>query len=144
MIVMRIYSPSNIVQFEFAGTIQSATEIISNWGAEGTALAKTSIYLDFVFLVLYCVAFSLACRVASEFSKNPLLIKTGVMLSWIVWAAGISDAVENMGMLLTLDEINQSTISVSWYFAAIKFSILAIVLLFILASSLTGLIKKMV
>ena len=144
MIVMRIFSPPNIVQFEFAGTIQSAIEIISNWGAEGIALAKTSIYLDFVFLVLYCAAISLGCRVASDYSKIPFLIKTGVVLSWIVWVSGICDAIENMGMLKTIDEINQTTISISWYFAAVKFSILAVALLFILISYFTGLVKKFI
>jgi hypothetical protein len=144
MIVMRIYSPPNIVQFEFAGTSAMAHEIISEWGEDGIALASISIYLDFIFLVLYGSSFFLACRIASDFSKNRQLIHAGLILSWASWFAALCDAVENIAMLSTLAEISQTTLSISWYFAAVKFGVLAILLVFILTSSIIGLLKKTV
>jgi hypothetical protein len=143
MIVMRLFSPTNIVEFEFAGTVQKATEIIDVWGDKGVELARTSTYLDFIFLLLYSASISLGCKVASTYSKNQLLIKIGITLSWIVWLAGMSDVIENISMLNTLNEINQATISLAYYFAAIKFSMVAVGLLFIISSSLIGLAKRL-
>ncbi len=140
--LMRPYTPKNIVQFEFAKTIPAAKNIILNWGAEGIALAKTSIYLDFIFIVLYCTAIMLGCRVASLFAGKAALIKIGFILSWLIWAAGLCDVIENLAMLKTLGEISQQTISIAFYFAAVKFSLVMIGLLFILTSSIIGLISS--
>jgi hypothetical protein len=139
---MRPYTPKNIVQFEFAKTIEGANNIISNWGSEGVELSKTSIYLDFIFIVLYCTAIMLGCKVASDYSGKAILIKIGFTLSWLIWLAGLCDIVENFAMLETLKEINQSTISIAFYSAAIKFGIVAMTLLFILTSAFTRLINK--
>jgi hypothetical protein len=141
-IVMRLFSPANIVEFEFAGSVQKATEIIELWGDKGVSLAKTSTYLDFVFLIVYSAAISLGCLVASSFSKLQILIKTAKPLSRIVWVAGICDAIENMAMLKTLQEINQTSISIAYYFAAIKFTIVFIGLLFILISYIARIFTK--
>jgi hypothetical protein len=142
MVVMHTYSPKNIIQFELAGTIQTATEIISNWKADGVALAKTSTYLDFIFLVLYCGTISLGCKVASNFSRRKTLQKIGLPLSRIVWLAGICDAIENIAMLRTLQEINQLTISIAWCFATVKFIILVAALLFVITSTTAGLFRN--
>src|SRR5688572_15041526 len=139
---MRAYTPKNIVQFEFAKTVSTANEIISNWGTEGIALAKTSIYLDFVFIALYCSAIMLGSRVAALFSRKTMLIKIGLVLSYLIWVAGLCDVVENFAMLKTLEGVNQQTLSVAFYFAAIKFSIVLMALLLILTSTVIGFIVK--
>lgn len=138
---VRPYTPKNIVQFEFAKTITSANEIISNWGTEGIALAKTSIYLDFVFIVLYCTAIMLGCRVASLFSGKAALLKVGFVLSCLICVAGLCDVIENFAMLKTLEKVNQHTLSIAFYFAAIKFCVVLIALLFILTSTTVGFIN---
>lgn len=138
---MRPYTPKNIIQFELAKTIPVASEIISNWGAEGVALAKTSIYLDFMFIVLYCSAIMLGCKVCSLFSRKIALVKVGFILSWLIWVAGLCDAIENFAMLKTLEEVNQQTISMAFYLATIKFSIVLTGLLFIVTATLVGFLK---
>jgi len=143
IIFMRPYTPKNIVQFEFAKTVENATTIITEWGVNGVELAKTSIYLDLVFIILYCSSIMLGCRVSSQFSKKEFLIKIGIFFSFLIWIAGVCDVIENVAMLKTLTEINQLPISVSFYFAAIKFSIVLITLAFVIASSLTGLFNRL-
>jgi hypothetical protein len=140
--LMRVYTPKNIVQFEFAKTVPTVNEIITTWGLEGIALAKTSIYLDFIFIVLYCSAIMLGCKVASTYSGKTILIKIGVGLSWLIWFAGLCDAIENFAMLKTLEVVNQPTISIAFYFAAIKFAIVVMALLFTIISALAGLINR--
>lgn len=142
IIFMRPYTPANIVQFEFAKTIETATSIITVWGAEGAAKATTSIYLDFVFIVLYCSAIMLGCKVTAQFSKRELLIKIGSALALFIWVAGLCDVIENIAMLKTLESISQTTTSIAFYFAAIKFSIVGVSLIFIMIASITGLIKR--
>lgn len=139
---MHPYTPKNIVQFELAEIVPVANDIISHWGIEGQALAKTSIYLDFVFIVLYCTAIMLGCKVASVFSGKTVLIKIGLVLAWLIWVAALCDVIENLAMLKTLEEVNQLTISIAFYFAAIKFSIVLMALLFILTSVSFGMINS--
>jgi len=141
-IVMRLFSPNNIVQFEMAGTTSIATDIITNWGPDGVAIAKTSTYLDFIYILLYCAAIALGCRVAANYSKNEKFIKVGVALSLLTLLAGLCDVIENIAMLKSLNEIDQTAVSIAYYFAATKFTILFIALLFILIAFTTGALRR--
>lgn len=141
-IVMRLFSPNNIVQFEMAGTTSIATEIITNWGPDGVAMAKTSTYLDFIYLLLYSAAIALGCRAAASYSKNDIFIKVGPALALLTLIAGLCDVIENIAMLKSLNEIDQTVVSVAYYFAATKFTILFIALLFILIAFATGALRR--
>ncbi len=142
IVFTRPYTPKNIVQFELAKTIPASNEIISAWGATGVALATSSIYLDFIFIVLYCIAIMLGCSVSSQFSGKAMFAKIGFALSILIWAAGLFDLIENFAMLKTLTEVNQQTVSIAFYFAALKFSIVLIALLFIITSTFIGLVTS--
>lgn len=138
--IMRLFSPNNIVQFEMAKTTSVASDIISKWGPAGVAIAKTSTYLDFIYILLYSAAIALGCSVAAGYSKNKIFIKVGIALSLLTLVAGTCDVIENIAMLRTLNEIDHVTVSVAYYFAATKFAILFIALLFIIVAFLVGLI----
>lgn len=140
--IMRPFTPSNIVAFELAGSVEKAQEIISNWSSAQIEDVKTGIYLDFIFIFAYCSAFMFACRAAANYSRIQLLIKTGKQLAWIVWLAGLSDATENIALLQTLDELSQASVSIAFYFAAIKFSILLVALIVVLISLVAGVFTK--
>lgn len=140
--IMRPFTPTNIVAFELAGSAETAQSIISNWGAELTEKVKIGIYLDFGFILVYCSAFMFASRAATHYSGIQFFIKTGQQLVWIVWIAGICDATENIAMLTTLIEISQTSVSIAFYFATAKFSILLVVLIFVLISLTTGIFTK--
>jgi hypothetical protein len=141
MILMRPFTPSNIVQFELAKSVDSAQQIIGEWGEEGIEKARLSIYLDFVFIFLYAWAISLGCKVSAAFSSNQNLISAGGFFSRVIWFAGSCDIIENTAMLLTLSEINELTASMAFYFAIFKFSIVVLALILIFISLGVGLFK---
>lgn len=140
--VMRPFTPTNIVAFELAGSIETAQAIISNWSLEQIAKVKTSIYLDFGFILAYCSAFMFACRAAANYSGVQFFTQTGRQLAWIVWLAGLFDAIENIAMLRTLSVITQLSVSIAFYFAAFKFAILLVALIFVLIALATGIFTK--
>ena len=140
--IMRPFTPPNIVAFELAGSVASAQEIISDWGPDQIDKVKTGIYFDFGFILAYCSAFMFACRAASNFSGVQFFIKTGQQLAWIVWIAGLCDAIENIALLKTLNEVTQTSTSIAFYFATIKFGILLIALIFVLISLVAGIFTK--
>jgi hypothetical protein len=140
--IMRPCTPPNIVAFELAGSSQIAQNIISGWNSEQIDNVKTSIYLDFAFILAYCSAFMFACKASANYAGVQLFTKTGQQLAWIVWLAGVCDAIENIAMLRTLSEISQTSVSIAFYTATIKFAILLIALIFVLISLVTGIFTK--
>jgi hypothetical protein len=140
--IMRPFTPPNIVAFELAGSVETVQVIISTWSPEQLTKVKAGIYLDFGFILVYCSAFLFACRAASNYSGVQFFIKTSQQLGWIVWLAGLCDAIENLAMLRTLSEISQTSVSIAFYFATIKFGILLIALIFVLISLVTGFFTK--
>lgn len=140
--IMRPFTPPNIVAFELAGNTATAQDIVSTWGPEQLDSVKTSIYLDFGFILAYCSAFMFACRAAANYSGVQFFINTTQQLAWIVWLAGLCDAIENIAMLRTLSEISQTSVSLAFYAATIKFGILLIALIFVLICLVTGMFTK--
>lgn len=140
--IMRPFTPPNIVAFELAGSVATAQDIISNWSQEQIDKVKTGIFLDFGFILAYCSAFMFACRAASHFSGVQFFIKIGQQLALIVWIAGLCDAIENVALLKTLTEATQSSVSIAFYFATIKFGILLITLIFVMISLVAGIFTK--
>jgi hypothetical protein len=138
---MRPFTPANIVQFELAKTVDSAQQIMVDWGEDGISKARFSIYLDFVFIFLYAWAISLGCKVSATFSANQNLVTAGGFFSRVIWFAGSCDIIENVAMLLTLSEINELTVSMAFYFAIFKFSIVVLALMLIVFSAGVGLFK---
>lgn len=141
-IMMRLFSPSNIVQFELAGTTSVASAIITNWGPEGVAMARTSTYFDFIYIIFYSAAIALGCTVAARYSKNEIMAKLGVAFAILTLIAGGCDVIENIAMLQSLQEVTQTTVSVAYYFATVKFTILITALLFVLTAFAIGALRK--
>jgi hypothetical protein len=136
---------SEIVQFEVAKTITRAQAIIQEWkntgkyerGVESTTLA-------YFFMVLYTAFIGLGCRCISIATGNEILIKGGKGFTWLISLATISDVVENLAMSRTLrGEITQVNVTLAYNLARIKFSIVLVCLLFILACSIYWLIGKL-
>lgn len=141
-IIMKLFSPTNIVQFEVAKTISIASAIIKDWKPAGVAMARTSTYLDFIYIIFYSAAIALGCRVSARYSKNEVLEKLGVVFATLALIAGGCDVIENIAMLKSLQEVTQTTVSAAYYFAIAKFTILFTALLFILIAFATGALRK--
>lgn len=141
LLFMRPYTPENIVAFELAYSTETASGIIQEWGETGLKSVRISIYLDFIFLILYAWSIGLGCRISADFSGLPLFIQPAVFFNRAVWFAGTCDFIENTFMLFTLSHMNEFSVSMAYYFAIIKFLILAIALMFVLFATAVGLFR---
>lgn len=140
-LIMRSFTPHNIVAFELAGSVDAAHAIISNWSTEQISNVKIGIYLDFVFIIAYCSAFMYASRAAASFSRIEFFIKTAQQGAWIIWVAGVCDAIENISLLTTLREVTERSVSIAFYTATVKFSILLVTLAFVLIALTAGVFR---
>ncbi len=93
-----------VVSYELAWTPDRADAIRQSWAdANQLDLARKQIHWDFGFLVLYPLAFSLACSLLARSPKSfggPI----GFVIAWSVLAALPLDATENLFMLRMLDQ----------------------------------------
>lgn len=143
--VMRPSTPSNIVAFELARTTTVAEKIIHDWKTESfekIAKVKRSIYLDFGFILAYCSAFMFAGIAAANFSEVASFKIIGMRLGIIIWLAGLFDCIENIALLKTLTEVSQTTVSVAFLFALLKFCLLLLTFIFILTFTVVGVLRK--
>lgn len=140
--IMRPFTPPNIIAFELAGTVDAAQAIISNWSAEQISNVRTGIYLDFIFIFAYCSAFMYASRAAAAFSGIDFFTKVAHQSTWVIWVAGMCDAIENICLLNTLNEITGRSVSIAYYSATVKFSILLVTLVFVFMCVIIGLFRK--
>lgn len=122
-----------IVQFETAKTAAKASSIIDAWMTEGKLdKAQLSIWLDYVFIVLYVVGLIVAVLFLSEATRHPLLIRSGRFFRWLAPAAGICDILENIFMTQTLNgNVSELNVMLTYDMAVTKFSLLIVTLLFI-------------
>jgi len=141
--IMRFYTPGNIVQFELAHSVDVADKIIQDWGAAGIEQARLSIYMDFVFLILYSWAIGLGCKQVAKYSEIELFMRASVFFMKATWFAGCCDLIENLAMLFTLNHTNEMTVSAAYYFALLKFILLITSLLFIVFVFAIGIFQRM-
>lgn len=130
----------DILDVEFMGTSAEAAEQVARLGPLGVDAARTSIYLDFPFLVLYALALSAACCVvAMRAAERGLtdLEAIGSGVAWLAPAAAICDALENVAILQVLGgRIEQPWPAIAYGFAAVKFALLAMVVVYLIVGGL--------
>jgi hypothetical protein len=149
MIWVRSYlsplSSDELVQFEIAKTTQKAQAIIQEWKNTGKyELGVKSTYLAFVFIVLYTLAIALGCRFISACTGNEIMTKGGRGFAWLIVCAAICDLIENIALTETIrGPVSQWNVTVAYDLARVKFSIVIVCLLFILACALFWLIGKL-
>jgi hypothetical protein len=84
-----------IIPFELAGPLGSA-DILRRWGAEGRRAARSSLLLDFPYLVAYT---TLGVRVTRRAQEAGPLPRLGPAVCAVQVAAGACDAIENAALL---------------------------------------------
>ncbi|HXB91748.1 MAG TPA: hypothetical protein VNU72_05645 [Puia sp.] len=138
-------SSDEIVQFEIAKTVNKAKAIIDNWKITGKyAQGVKSTYFAYVFMVLYTVAIALGCRFISACTGNEILIKGGKGFAWLIILATGCDIVENFVLSQTLHgHYSQWNVTVAYNLARVKFSIVIVCILFMLACALYWAIGKL-
>lgn len=149
MIWMRNYlsplSSGEIVQFEIAKTVDRANSIILDWKNTGKyEPGVKSTYLSYFFIALYTLAIALGCRFISACTGNDILVKGGRGFSWLIGIATICDVIENIAMSKTLHgEVSKWSVTIVYNLARVKFSIVIVCVLFMLACALYWLIGQL-
>lgn len=149
MIWIRSYlsplSSGEIVQFEIAKTVNKANAIIQDWKNSGKyEQGVKSTTFAYLFIVLYTIAIALGCRFISACTGNDILVKGGRGFSWLIGIATICDIIENIAMSETLrGNISQWNVTIAYNLARVKFSIVIVCILFIVACAIYWLIARL-
>lgn len=131
-----------VVALELALTPARAIALIGAWPADGIAVAQRALWLDFVYIALYASGLAAACTLIARHGAG----------AWAAWGrrlvplplvAGALDVIENVNLLLVLNRAGTGEAAlrpfttVAALCATIKFALIAITLLFLLAYAST-------
>ena len=95
-----------IIEFEFTGTADKAAEHYEDLGSDGRSAARTSLLIDYPYLVAYGLFLAGACVAVADRARRAgreRLAALGPPLAWGALGAAGCDAVENAALLLILD-----------------------------------------
>ena len=133
-----------IISFELARDIETAGSYLNSWGERGKIAVSLGLGIDFLFPIAYSSLMAILIHKLNEllWFKRPFF-RVGNGLIWGIFIAGVFDYIENIGLInLVLGNMDQFWVSISFYFATIKFCIILVVLLYILANFTFFLMKK--
>lgn len=130
---LRPLTSGEIVKFELAKEVSVAEAIVQDWTATGKYdKAVQSIYLDFLFIILYTSGLSVASVFLSRLTQHEILVRTGFFFSYLIIAAGICDVIENVALLKSLyGAIRNWNTILAYDMAATKFSLIILTILFL-------------
>lgn len=128
------YSPMGIVSFELAKTFRDASSIIMAVGAKPLQI---NVSVDFLFIITYCIFLYLCCKAIMNNFRSSGLKTIGLIFLELSVLVGILDLVENIAMLITLGGYGSNiSVTIARIAAIIKFSLAALVILYIIIASL--------
>jgi hypothetical protein len=117
----------SIIDFELAGSVDRAQEILATWRAEGVIDdAKTIQIFDLVYPLIYAAALAGLCLAAGgAWSRAgwPRLGAASIAMAWVAFAAAGFDYVENLALGVSLwDEPTEPWPQVALVAAVLKFA----------------------
>jgi hypothetical protein len=125
----------SILDLEFIRTSANALEQTNRLGPDGVDAAKTSLYLDFPFLLTYAIALSAACAVLAARAAergSAWLAAAGRAIAWAAPIAAALDAIENVALLRVLGgHVDQPWPGLATGAASVKFALLAVVVVYL-------------
>jgi hypothetical protein len=127
----------SIVGYEFAGSEERVGEILSEWGAEGQDSARTSLWLDFPYLIAYGVFLTLAVGAVRDGARRRgwerFAATGGFVIAFPALAAAL-DATEDVGLLVALDGNGGDAVPLlAAICAAAKFALATAAIVFVIA-----------
>lgn len=98
-------APQGIVSFELAGNESRAAEMMASWSPQAREAARYSLWVDYLYLVLYSSCIALGCVLAAEGVRRygvhwPSL---WYVAAWAQFAAALLDCIENAALLQVLN-----------------------------------------
>jgi len=138
-------SSGEIVQFEIAKTVTKAQAIIQDWKNTGKyEQGVKSTYFAYIFIVLYTITIALGCQFISTCTGNDIMVKSGRGFAWLIAGAAICDIIENIAMSQTLrGNASQWSVSIANNLARVKFSLVIVCILFMVACTLYWLLDRL-
>lgn len=91
-------SPSGIVSFELCAYGDRCSGMLQAWTPHARDLALLSLGIDYLFMLLYPGAICLGLLLALGYVPSGLKPATR-SLAWLIWVAGLADAIENFGLI---------------------------------------------
>lgn len=132
-----------IVGYEFVWTEDRADEIHADWGKEGRDEARRSLWVDYAFMLAYGAFFILASAATRDLARErgwSRLARLGAFAVPMAVAAPVFDALENAGLLLTLDGNGGAAAPLlGSTFACLKFAALTLAAVYVIA----GLVQRL-
>jgi hypothetical protein len=126
---------SSIFDFELVRTTARAHEILDGWGADGRSAARTSLWIDYGYLISYALLLMLGCLAVArraEQSGRPGWARAARILAVAGVAAGLFDALENAALLRILSgHLDQPYPALAFGSALCKFALSASALAFL-------------
>jgi hypothetical protein len=121
-----------IVDLEMATQPRQVQALLDVWDL---SVVKMNIWIDFLFIVSYVAFLALASEAVSGKWKNQGLKVIGLTLARVSVVVGVLDIGENLLMLQTIaGNFTVVSLQMTHYFATIKFTLAAIVLIYLLIS----------
>lgn len=133
-IYLQPLTSKEVVRFEVAKEAGLAENIVHEWRLEGKYdKALQSMYVDYLFIILYASGLAVACAFLSRLTGHEILIRAGKGIPWLLAGAAICDVIENIAMTRSLlGTITHWNVMLTYDMAAAKFSVIILCLLFIL------------
>ena len=132
-------STNEILSFEISRTTPVATRWVNSWKASPPKYEKAvdSMLYDYVFILLYVSGLISAVLFLARLSYQDLLIRSSRFIALLVALAGLCDIIENLFLTTMLREPAQElAVRMGYNFAAAKFSILILAVLFLFICSI--------
>lgn len=129
----------DIILLEIARTVPVASSLMEEFSLDPLKIEKlrASVYLDFIFIFMYCSLLIFAVRYLSRLTSQDLLIRAARFFTVIIVLAGVCDIAENILLLRTISgSLEEWTVRMTYNFAAAKFSMIIITLLFVLVEGM--------
>jgi hypothetical protein len=136
---------SEMVSFETAKHVGKAQAIIDDWSFTGKLeKAKVSIWIDYLFIILYVAGLMVAAMYVADATQYPLLMRSGRFFRWLIPIAGICDVFENVSMQRSLlSSPTRFSVAFAYDMAMGKFSILILAFLFLTLCLLFWILRKL-
>ena len=133
----------SIVDYELAGSVSKATEIINAWNENDRIRAGFSLGVDYLYMPVYSTTIALACVWGAGVLKNKSWRTIGMLLAWGLWAAAIFDAIENLGLVVSLfgSPVDPWPL-VSQVCATLKFALIIVGLVYIVVGAILRVVSQ--
>ena len=144
-LLFRFIGPAQptIVDFELAGSVDNAQAIIDAWTDTDRIRAGFSLGFDYLYMPVYSTTIALACLLAAGVLRHIAWRTAGLLLAWGLWIAAIFDAIENLALFTELLGNNVAPYpQVAQICATIKFGLIVLGLLYVIAGVVLRVIKK--